>query len=765
MCQICGQPNSIPCNCVPNSYQCQDCDSTIKCLQKMDAECVIFNWKCTDPTGLPNLGLPCNTNTETIFKKIDSMVGTINIPFAGQETASIEWTANGPAGHEPFANVKISEDADNIAEVRADGVYVPATVIPDPVPPEFVSETNDCITIDVTTDVDGKFHIIPSIDVVCLLNKLRDDQPELFCELIALCAPPLAWLEDTFQCQTEELDLVSQKTIANSGNPLLLFAHGGFLYVVNMSSPTGKVFRINPLTATSMADAVYINETRSGTPYGVGGGTYVAGGPYTGDHDTNLNANSIINGAFYDEATETLFVHGRKTYGMDYLDLNTLTWGKVSVGVTGSLYNTSLSSDFYTHTPLSSSQSTNLLLGGWGTSGGDRGRYVVSVNKATRTLIAELDSGSAVFTPTLTSNPFTDAWEAFFTNDNRIFISKGTSAYQDVAVFNTALTPIYEMTLTNSNIGFNGDGLYWALSYMDAANNKFYYLDYTSRKLDVYDTNTYVLLKTFNLNNNRNFTTATGSISLLPVTNELFVNIIYGDNSAVSNQDGIDDALATDTITYKINRSSLQIEKIYIGESRSLFVEASATQYASAMGIGAEPGELAAPANPGSLTLYLENPSALTTGFKEVLTLKEVNTNTNVPTGNTKPNTIADPDYIAPVLDLVDCPVSYSLAAPSRIIATVRAASYVFEFGLNADVYSNPIINSIVVTLRNTTTASTVDTTTFVLPNTPNIAAFFNEETIAVGTAGQGWAIDVNYFDSGAVNIASYNNIASGTIL
>jgi hypothetical protein len=767
MCQICGYPDNISCNCETAEPYCDQCGNDNPCEEKMDAQCVFFDLGCTENDQLPNLGINCNTDLATILHKLDTLVGSnFNIPFEPIETATVRWVAGGAAGHKPRAHVKLSEDAGNAAEEREDGVYVPTPVIPEPTPPPvFIDETNDCISIAVTQDEDGAYHITPSLDVVCLLEKIRDEQPTLFCEIIALCNPPLAWIADTFACQTEELDLITQKTISNSGNPALLFQHGGFLYVVNLSSPTGKVFRLNPATATSMLDAVYINETRSGTPYGAGGGTYVAGGPYTGDHDANLNANSIINGAFYDEATETLFVHGRKTYGMDYLDLNTLTWGKVGVGGTGSAYNTTLSTDFYTHTPLSSSQSTSILLAGWGTNAGDRGRYVITVNKATRTMIAEIDSVSTVFTPTLTGNPFTDAWEAFFTDDNRILVSKGASAYKDIAVFNTALTPIFEIAVANATVGFNSSGLYWAACYLDAANDKFYYLDYLSRTIDVFDTNTYVLLKTFNLDNNSNFPAVVGSFSLLPVTGELFINAVYSDTSAIINQDGINDALATDTITYKINRSTLEIEKIYIGESRNLFIAASATQYASAAGIGAEPSELAAPANPGSITFFVENPSALTTGIKNILTLQEINSVTEVPTGNTKPNTIGDPDYIAPAQDLVDCPVSYTLAAPSRIISTVRAASYVFEFGLNADVYSNPVLAVVEVTLRNTTTASVIDTVSFSIPNTPNIAAFFDAVTIATGTAGQGWAIDIKYYDSLAANIATFNNIATGTIL
>jgi hypothetical protein len=44
------------------------------------------------------------------------------------------------------------------------------------------------------------------------------------------------------------------------------------------------------------------------------------------------------------------------------------------------------------------------------------------------------------------------------------------------------------------------------------------------------------------------------------------------------------------------------------------------------------------------------------TGFKGYSTLQEYNTDTNIPTGNTKPNDSGDPDYIAPVSDTTTCP-------------------------------------------------------------------------------------------------------------
>lgn len=183
MCKICGQPDFIRCNCTVTQPFCDQCGGENDCDEIIDARCVYFHFNCDDNGGLPNLGIPCNTDLETILEALDDLVGNhFNIPFEGQETNTIRWAANGPAGHKPYAHVKISEDDGNIIEEREDGIY--ATAVP---VVEFEEVTNDCITITVTQDEAGVFHITPTLDIECLLNKIRDEFSELFCEVIGDC--------------------------------------------------------------------------------------------------------------------------------------------------------------------------------------------------------------------------------------------------------------------------------------------------------------------------------------------------------------------------------------------------------------------------------------------------------------------------------------------------------------------------------------------------------------------------------------------------
>lgn len=782
-CGICGQ-DYARCNCVSQQPYCEQCGGDTPCSEIVDSACVIYHPNNDKPSKLDNLGMPNGASAEEIFEAIDDLIGGNNIPLTVEDTNTVDLTATGPAKHNLRADVKVSADANNQIEVHVDGLYVgnsnqfkvkvDANDAPDFLENQMTGGTDGIISISVVKE-GGMLKIVPNISIDCLLAQIN------ICDLIAKCnlcdiinaqgclpepAPDLAWRIDTYECSQEDLDIVPQKTISNAHNPAFVFEDGGLVYVVCTTSTGGKIFSFNPATANTMGDVTHLLETRSGQPYGPSGGTYVAGTPYTGVNTAAGTEPTAIIGGYYDKTTRTLFVHTNRSFGMDYYDFVAGQWGKVSVGSTGSVYNTTNSTDNYTHIGISSSDTATFMITGWGSGPTSRGRYVITVDKATRTMISEVDSQSVSFAPTLTGNPFNNSWSAQFTSDNRMFITKGATTFRDVAVFNSALTPIFQIVLTNSNTGFGSGGFYWAGSFLDAANNKFYYNDFFSRKVDVYDTTTYALLKTFDLDNNRSFPSAQVGIALLQDTGDLFFNIQYGDLSEVNNNNGVADALLTDLITYKINRSTLEIEKIYIGEPRNDFFKTTTTnQYIGIQGVGAPPSEIATPSETGSVLFYIPNPSPLFTGMRTVLTLEEYNVDTNVATGSTKPNTIGDPDYIAPALDLTLCPVNYTLDAPSRIIATVKAASYVFEFGLNADVYSNPVLDHIDVVVRNTTSVTTIATTTFTLPNTPNIAAFFRDHTIGTGSAGNNFAIDVIYYNSSNVAIATYNNILTGVIL
>lgn len=184
-CQTCGQ---APCSCAFTSEPyCDQCSEDTPCTFKLDAACVFFHWKCTNPVGLPNLGINCNTSLEEILTILDDLVGNnFNTPFIGQESETISWVMGGIAGHSPTAQVKVSEDDGNIIVIHSDGIYASADA-EDIIALFAIDEPSggECIGIQVALGDDGKIHIIPTLDIACLVEQLFES--DTFCDRVNDC--------------------------------------------------------------------------------------------------------------------------------------------------------------------------------------------------------------------------------------------------------------------------------------------------------------------------------------------------------------------------------------------------------------------------------------------------------------------------------------------------------------------------------------------------------------------------------------------------
>lgn len=135
------------------------------------------------------------------------------------------------------------------------------------------------------------------------------------------------------------------------------------------------------------------------------------------------------------------------------------------------------------------------------------------------------------------------------------------------------------------------------------------------------------------------------------------------------------------------------------------------------------------------------------TGIKVVLTLQQIDDNTGIPTGLTKPNIQGDPDYIAPYLDLVDCPIVASLLCPVDMIATgYTDGSAEFEFTLESDTTSYPGLDNIKVRIMNSVPSEVADVI-FSIPNTPEN---YFQGSVTAGTlaAGTTYTLRIQYRDS-----------------
>lgn len=765
-CEVCGN-DYLRCNCESQQPFCDQCEEP-GCNFEVDSKCVTYHpLPTSQPSKLENLGMPNGASAEEIFEAIDDFLGnSANIPITPVDTPSIDITTSGTAQHTIKADAKISPDPVNQLEIRSNGLYakpynenywvkVDPTDTPDYLEEQIVGGS-DGIVSNTVQNIGGLLQVVPTLNIQALLDKIRDEYGESFCELVSNCISYI-WIADTYECQSEDLDLIADKTINNLPEPVYTFEDGGRVYFVSSSNVTGSIWSLDPNTATNVGDIVYLNETRSGTPYG-GAATYVAGVPYRADARSGGTGSTLIMGFFYDKSSRTLYIHSSRSYGCDYYDFNLGTWNKIGIGSTGSAYNTTLSSDIFTHIQMQSNDTSDYIVTAWGTNSGDRGQFPIVISKSAKVLLTEIDATGAPSFPGITGNPFNINWGGFLTSDDRVFVGKAnTSNYRNIAVFNINLTPILEIVPVNSNTGFGGTGQYWQNCFIDTTFNKFYFNDYMSRKIEVYDTTTYALLKTFSLDNNRQYPCCEVSFGINSVTNELFMDLTYG-GTAISPSDN---APVNQMVSYKVDRNTLDILKTYIGSPRA----SNILQLTNGDIMTAVPNDLnpSSPTTVGTATFYQENPAALTNGIVDILTLKEVNEDTLVPTGATKPNIISDPDYIAPHEDTTLCPVTYTLDAPDNIILTAHSTddSYSIDFGLNDDVVKNPNLASIVATIRNATTAATIGSKTWTIPNTPNPNAFFDSQILTGIATGNNIVVDLVYRNASAVAIATYNNIVS----
>jgi hypothetical protein len=106
------------------------------------------------------------------------------------------------------------------------------------------------------------------------------------------------------------------------------------------------------------------------------------------------------------------------------------------------------------------------------------------------------------------------------------------------------------------------------------------------------------------------------------------------------------------------------------------------------------------------------------TGKKIVLTLRKFQEPGHVDTGVTKPNLDTDPDYIAPMIDFVACPVATGTSCP--VVKFTQSPAYgtiEFEFSMPGSAFTNAAIKKVKVTELATNTSHIFTITTGVTPN------------------------------------------------
>ena len=237
MCNICGQPDFVRCNCVSAQPFCDQCAEDTRCTSVIDAQCVIYHFDTDTPSALTCLGITNGTSLETILETLDDLVcNSMNIPFAGVDTDSIHWVAGGPAGHNPKANLNLSPDAGNLIVIRENGVFAGLEN-------QITGCTSPSGDITITANyVDNIYVICADIDYTGLIGNLCDNVDFEAC--IQAHETPItpvdtASIHLSVSGQSDHTLQADAKISAVAGNGLILQGDG--LYAPSGGTVTGAV--------------------------------------------------------------------------------------------------------------------------------------------------------------------------------------------------------------------------------------------------------------------------------------------------------------------------------------------------------------------------------------------------------------------------------------------------------------------------------------------------------------------------------------------
>ena len=149
------------------------------------------------------------------------------------------------------------------------------------------------------------------------------------------------------------------------------------------------------------------------------------------------------------------------------------------------------------------------------------------------------------------------------------------------------------------------------------------------------------------------------------------------------------------------------------------------------------------------------------TGKEIVLTLKQIALPDppGLPTGLTKSNIIGDEDYIAPYINLGNCPVTADTTCP-YFLASGLAGIVQYEFSVLPSVISNPSIDSIKIQLMDGTGVTLQQETTFTFPMSPSTT--YKAASFGSVIAGS-HQLNAIYLDSVGGTVASCLNLQTVT--
>lgn len=305
----------------------------------------------------------------------------------------------------------------------------------------------------------------------------------------------------------------------------------------------------------------------------------------------------------------------------------------------------------------------------------------------------------------------------------------------DFSVLESTIALPGQLTWTNS--------AYWRTGII--IDGLLFIYDAGSNQLLTVDINTQVVTSRYVFTNREGKTNSFLSVIQDPVTLELYIS---GNWTNDANTD-----LAPIQVTYRLNSTTFQPDTIYPAIQYGTNI---ARKTGTDVLVGVAGGIPVYPTNPpgaatdGEVNIFSKSGVGNNTGIKVVLTLQEINTVTDQPTGNTKPNVIGDVDYIAPYEDLVNCPISYTMLCPETTY-TIVAGVAEYEYSLAPSTYTNPSINNILLQQIDTVTSAVL--ASFVVP----LNAYQHGYITKIGSNAN--RIDLLFKDASNNTLATCSNI------
>lgn len=453
--------------------------------------------------------------------------------------------------------------------------------------------------------------------------------------------PNLVWIPLAQAC-IKDNQFAVVKVISGLSSPINTWFDStqNRVYVGDWDDAAGNVFWFNHITALVAADMT---------------------------HSTAVIDPELYNN-YIDSVNRRIYFVGRNSNGLIVYNIDTNTVSTVAFGTNGAF-----------------SRMTLVV----------SGNNIYCNNTPTGTLVI-INRTTLVVTNTISIASITDNARfgiggfQFIVVNSEIWVAAGSgSTIGTIGVYDLTFgTHLANITLPNSAVWT--DGRYWQSIFYDATSGHVFIGDFGSGYRYVINAATRLVLQSRPSFNENGKLTTIHSWSINPITNDLYCSYSAQDNSV--------DASPIKRM-YLESRSTYQYlnmyEGVYFGElkhitgTNRLVGTDAGNPYWSGV-----PGRL----TDGTITILDSSISGNNTGMEVTLTLQQVDANNaNTPTGLTKNNVIGDPNYVPPGVDLIDCPITYTLTCPTNKVSTYDASVLEYEFAILDSVKANPAIGKIKV--------------------------------------------------------------------